>query len=135
MSRKIHMIGNAHIDPVWLWRWQQGYAEIKATFQSALDEAMNSIERQLRKNKTKLGRRIRETAFPKEVATSPSDAEDEPIVRIKEFVFEPMSPEDAILQMNLLGHQFFVYQSDRTGLTNVVYVRKNGGYGIIAPKI
>ncbi len=112
------------------------------TFQNALDEVMNSIERQLRKNKTKLGKRLRDGAFQKEYADpiteepiiEVNDASADSPVRIKEFVFKPMSTEEAILQMNMLGHQFFVFLNETTEKMNVVYLRKDGRYGLIIPK-
>ena len=114
--------------------------EEASTFQNALDEVMNSIERQLRKNKTKLGKRIREGVFPKESTETepledvvPAAIHDAP-VRIKEFVFKPMSTEEAILQMNMLGHQFFVFLNEDTEKMNVVYLRKDEKYGLIVPK-
>jgi putative sigma-54 modulation protein len=55
-------------------------------------------------------------------------------VRIKEFVFKPMSTDEAILQMNMLGHQFFVFLNEKTEKMNVVYLRKDGHYGLIVPK-
>lgn len=117
--------------------------EENSTFQNALDEALASIERQIRKNKTKLGRRIRESAFQKEEANKAEPIiteEESPIesdtpIRIKEFTMKPMSIEEAILEMNMLGHQFFVFEHDQTGLTSVVYQRKDGGYGLIKPKV
>ena len=116
--------------------------EENSTFQNALDEALASIERQIRKNKTKLGRRIRESAFQKEdtkneviVTEEESTIETDAPVRIKEFTMKPMSIEEAILEMNMLGHQFFVFEHDQTGLTSVVYQRKDGGYGLIKPKV
>ena len=116
--------------------------EENSTFQNALDEALASIERQIRKNKTKLGRKIRESAFQKEEANKITDTiieEETPIetdapVRIKEFSMKPMSIEEAILEMNMVGHQFFVFEHDQTGLISVVYQRKDGGYGLIKPK-
>ncbi len=112
------------------------------TFQNALDEVMNSIERQLRKNKTKLGKRLRDGAFQKEYAdpvvvepvAEVNDVTSDSPVRIKEFVFKPMSTEEAILQMNMLGHQFFVFLNEVTEKMNVVYLRKDGRYGLIIPK-
>ncbi len=112
------------------------------TFQNALDEVMNSIERQLRKNKTKLGKRLRDGVFQKEyadVAIDEPTAEvndvlyDSP-VKVKEFVFKPMSTDEAILQMNMLGHQFFIFLDEKTEKMNVVYLRKDGRYGLIVPK-
>ena len=115
--------------------------EENSTFQNALDEALASIERQIRKNKTKLGRRIRESAFQKEEAKAEKliVEEEAPVeidvpIRVKEFTMKPMSVEEAILEMNMLGHQFFVFEHDQTGLISVVYQRKDGGYGLIKPK-
>ena len=116
--------------------------EENSTFQNALDEALASIERQIRKNKTKLGRRIRESAFQKEdskndiaVTEEETPIETDAPIRVKEFTMKPMSIEEAILEMNMLGHQFFVFEHDQTGLTSVVYQRKDGGYGLIKPKV
>lgn len=116
--------------------------EEETTFQNALDAVMDSIERQLRKNKTKLGKRLRDGVFKEypsehiDEAAAPAETvlEKDSPVRVKEFVFKPMSTEEAILQMNMLGHQFFVFLSDTTGKMNVVYLRKDGNYGLIVPK-
>lgn len=115
--------------------------EEDSTFQNALDAVMDSIERQLRKNKTKLGKRLREGVFKEypadnaeEIVPVETVIEKESPVRVKEFVFKPMSTDEAILQMNMLGHQFFVFLSDTTGKMNVVYLRKDGNYGLIVPK-
>lgn len=106
-----------------------------STFQNALDEAMEAIERQIRKNKTRLEKRLREGAFLPDAA-SPTEAveeEGEFKIRVKEFPIKPMSPEEAILQMNLLEHSFYVFINDETGDTNVVYKRKDNNYGLIVP--
>mgnify|MGYP000093653609 CR=1 FL=1 len=116
--------------------------EEDTTFQNALDEVMNSIERQIRKNKTKLGKRLRDGVFPKEIPDEQFDAVEQETpdvpfdspVRIKEFIFKPMSTDEAILQMNMLGHQFFVFLNEQTEKMNVVYLRKDGRYGLIIPK-
>lgn len=114
--------------------------EEDSTFQNALDAVMLSIERQLRKNKTRLEKRLREGISLKEI--SPEAAEEEvPVqtsdvpVRVKEFVLKPMSTEEAILQMNMLGHQFFVFLNRDTSKINVVYERKDGRFGLIVPQI
>ena len=115
--------------------------EEDTTFQNALDAVMNSIERQLRKNKTKLEKRLRNGVFPKEIAEDVTVAAEETVqstdvpVRIKEFVLKPMSVDEAILQMNMLGHQFFVFLDEQTEKTCVVYERKDGLYGLIVPKV
>ena len=106
------------------------------SFRDALDQAVNNIERQIRKNKTRLARRLRSTEFvpPAEEEFDDSVADDEKIIRTKTFSTKPMSPEEAILQMNLLGHQFFVFVDDQSGATCVVYARKDGDYGLIVPE-
>jgi putative sigma-54 modulation protein len=58
----------------------------------------------------------------------------EQIVRVKQFSVKPMGPEEAVLQLELVGHDFFVFRSDDSGEINVIYRRKNGGYGLIEPQ-
>ena len=105
------------------------------TFQNALDKAVSTIERQIRKNKTRLEKRLRESAFDRDVQAfeEPIEEEGEFDIRVKTFSFKPMSPEEAILQMNLLGHEFFVFENDETGEVNVVYRRHAKKYGLIVP--
>lgn len=114
--------------------------ESDSTFRNALDLALESIERQIRKNKTKLVKRLRagalsdlfendETLEDLETAADEKDV----IIRTKTFQMKPMTPEEAILQMNLLGHDFFVFSDSQTIETNVVYRRKDGDYGLIVP--
>ena len=100
----------------------------------AIDAAVGYIERQILKNKTRLAKRLRTDAFP---PPAPSDdfeiAEEKEfnIVRTKRFAVKPMSTEEAILQMNLLAHDFFVYRNSEDDTLCIVYLRKNGGYGLI----
>lgn len=105
--------------------------ETDDTFRNALDLAVESIERQIRKYKTRLEKRLRENVV-KEFPEEPVD--DEPIIRTKEFELRPMTPEEAVLQMNLLGHSFFVYTDSVSGEVNVVYRRSDGDYGVIVPR-
>lgn len=105
---------------------------------ASIDSAVATIERQIRKNKTRLEKRLREGAFEKsidiETADFVSDEEENEfsIVRIKRFSIKPMTPEEAILQMNLLGHEFFVFKNqNEDDVFSVVYKRTNGGYGLI----
>ena len=100
------------------------------TYRNALDLAVDVIERQIRKNKTKLEKRLREGI---DEAFAPLDEIDEPIIRTKEFQLKPMSAEEAILQMNLIGHSFFVFEDSASGEVNVVYRRNDGDYGLIIP--
>lgn len=105
---------------------------------ASIDSAVAAIERQIRKNKTRLEKRLRAGAVEvhiQDVADYVRDEQEETefnIVRTKRFSIKPMSPEEAILQMNLLGHEFFVFknQLDDDSFA-VVYRRKNGGYGLI----
>ena len=103
-----------------------------------IDAAVASIERQLRKNKSRLEKRLRKEAFelPDDAYFVPeSDVDEEAayqIVRTKRFFFRPMSVEEAILQMNLLEHTFFAFRDeDNDGAFAVVYKRTDGGYGLI----
>ena len=104
------------------------------SFRDALDQSIDAIERQIRKNKTRLAKRIREDAFPIEEYFPEDFVEEELVIRIKTFPYKPMSPEEAILQMELIGHQFFVFVDDETRTTCVVYKRKDGTYGLIMPE-
>jgi len=101
---------------------------------SAVDGAVGYIERQILKNKTRLAKRLRSEGFP---VVEPNDvfevAEEKEfeVVRTKRFAVKPMSTEEAIMQMNLLGHDFFVFRNMESEAISVVYQRKNGGYGLI----
>ena len=103
---------------------------------ASIDAAVGTIEGQIRKNKTRLARRIRQDAFTR-TAEETSFATDEPegeltIVRAKKFYMRPMTREEAILQMNLLEHSFFAFRDqDNGGSFAVVYKRNDGGYGLI----
>ena len=103
------------------------------TFRNALDQAVYAIERQIRKNKTRLSRRLRQDAFIGAFADTGEDFEEEVEFRIrrKSFSIKPMSVEEAIMQMNLIGHEFFVFRDDHTEEICVVYKRHDGGYGLI----
>ena len=103
----------------------------------AVDRIISALERQLRKNKTKLAKRLRAGAGEALTAVSEvaEEAEDEKeefkIIRNKRFSAKPMHAEEAILQMNLLGHDFFVFTNPDTNEMNVVYKRKDMDYGLI----
>ena len=104
---------------------------------NSIDRVVEAIERQLRKNKTRLARRIHENAFQiveQEEDTSYIIEESDYNVRIKKFEIKPMTIDEAILQMNLLGHMFFVFINADTKQVNVVYKRKDDDYGLIEPE-
>jgi len=98
----------------------------------AIDAACATIDRQIRKNKTRLSKRLRQDALVPEVPAEfdVSEETEFQVVRTKRIAVKPMSVEEAILQMNLLGHDFFVYRNDE-GVVDIVYRRKNGGYGLL----
>ena len=103
---------------------------------ASIDAAVGTIEGQIRKNKTRLARRLRQDAFVKateETSFAADDKEEDlSIVRIKKFAFHPMSREEAVLQMNLLEHNFFAFRdADNGDCFAVVYRRNDGGYGLI----
>ena len=100
---------------------------------TALDEAIEAILRQIRKNKTRLEKKLRGGAFQK-TAEEPEIIEEEDtelISRVKTFSLKPMSAEEAILQMNLLEHSFFVFTDQESGKISVVYRRSEQDYGMI----
>ena len=104
---------------------------------AAIDGGLAAIERQIHKNKTRLAKRLRAGAFEREIPSVSVEpvVEEEmefPIVRVKKFDLKPMTPEEAILQMNLLSHEFYVFKNfQRGGAVGVVYKRKDGNYGLI----
>ena len=113
-------------------------AESTSDMFATIDAAVASVERRLRKNKARLEKRLRQDAFVREVGDeavsfAPEGEEDEiRIVRTKRFPMRPMSAEEAVLQMNLVGHTFFAFRdADNDGRFAVVYKRNNGDYGII----
>ena len=115
-------------------------SESTSDMHASIDAAVASLERQIRKNKTRLERRLRQGAFERVVDEGDfsSFAPEEPeegeyhIVRSKTFPIKPMTREEAILQMNLLGHSFFAFKDEEAdGAFAVVYRRNDGDYGII----
>ncbi len=110
--------------------------ESSSTFQNALDGCMSSIERQIRKNKTRLEKKMR-SSISVPVAEETVGAPEEELlfdVRTKTFPLKPMTPDEAILQMNLLGHSFYLFCDSQTEETCAVYKRRDGAYGLIVPQ-
>ena len=104
---------------------------------TSIDLVIEKIERQIRKYKTKLERRFREGSMKTELMSQgagsgkQAEDEDEVVIKTKRFIVKPMDVQEAIMQMNLLNHDFFVYRDDKTEDVNVVYRRKDGKYGLI----
>lgn len=109
--------------------------ETSSDMYGSIDLVTDKLERQIRKYKTKVNRKSREKGY-KNMDFVP-DIEDEPvsddlkIVRTKQISLKPMDPEEAVLQMDMLGHDFFVFEDAETNGTSVVYRRKDGRYGLI----
>ena len=103
---------------------------------ASIDAAVGTIEGQIRKNKTRLARRLKKDAFTRTVEETsfvPDEAEEDlSIVKIKKFPIQPMTREEAVLQMNLLNHSFFAFRDEqKDGAFAIVYKRNDGGYGLI----
>ena len=103
---------------------------------ASIDAAVGTIEGQIRKNKTRLARRLKKDAFTRTVEETsfvPDEAEEDlSIVKIKKFPIQPMTREEAVLQMNLLNHSFFAFRDEQNdGAFSIVYKRNDGGYGLI----
>lgn len=98
----------------------------------ALDVTIDRIIRQIRKQKTKIEKNLRADAF---AGLAPEVEEDTyEVIREKTFVLRPMSVDEAILQMNLLDHTFFMFKNAETGAVNVVYKRNEGNYAVLVPE-
>ncbi len=102
-------------------------------YKCALDTAMENIERQIRKNRTRLEKKlhVKKDVFAEQEITEAEDALS--VVKVKKFEMHPMSVEEAVLQMNLLQHNFFMFLNSETGRYNVVYKRAEDDYGLIEP--
>ncbi len=117
--------------------------ETNADMYAAIDVVVEKLERQIRKHKTKVNRKFRQEGSLKhmfkneleplreEIIEEEYEEDDLQVVRTKRFNLKPMDAEEAILQMDLLGHNFFVFSDADSGSTNVVYRRKDGKYGLI----
>lgn len=99
----------------------------------ALDDAIDKIIRQIRKNKTKIEKKLKDTAFKEVFADSVPEVSDYEVIRHKKFKMKPMDINEAILQMNMLGHKFFMFINAETGETNVVYRRDDENYAVLEP--
>jgi putative sigma-54 modulation protein len=103
----------------------------------ALDQVISALGRQIRRNKTRLEKQIHSAALDRYLLDYPDEEpggnEDYEVVRTKRFPVKPLSVDEAVLQMNLLGHQFFMFRNEESGEINVVYKRRDGNYGLLEP--
>ncbi|HEX3014894.1 MAG TPA: ribosome-associated translation inhibitor RaiA [Desulfobacteria bacterium] len=99
---------------------------------SSIDLVVEKLEKQIAKYKTRLAKQLRGAAL-REVPADPGDVEHK-LIRTKKFTLKPMDTEEAIMQMNLVGHTFYVFTNADTEQINVVYKRKDGNFGLIEPE-
>lgn len=106
--------------------------EVSGDMYASLDNVVDKLEKQIGRHRTKLEKGLRP---PAAAPDAEEDDEDAPprIVRVKQFDIKPMDEEEAMLQMDLLGHSFYVFENARTGQVNVLYLRKDGNFGLIEP--
>lgn len=100
---------------------------------NAIDRVIDVLERQIRKNRTRLEKKLH---FAKDTFEGYTELESEDeikISKVKKFEILPMTVEEAVMQMNLLSHQFYMFKNAETGNINVVYKRKENDYGVIEP--
>lgn len=100
----------------------------------ALDVTVDRIIRQIRKQKTKVEKRLRADAFMGLEPDVEPEEDNYEVIRYKYFKLAPMSVDEAILQMNLLGHTFFMFMNSETNRVNVVYIREEGNYAVLVPE-
>lgn len=100
----------------------------------AFDDAYDNIVRRIRKQKTKLEKRIKSAALVEFDIPLDDEPKDFDIVKSKKFTMKPLSVQEAILQMNLIGHKFYMFHNQDTDSINVVYERNDGRYGLIEPE-
>ncbi len=105
--------------------------ETQENFYSAIDVIIDKLERQIRKNKTRLEHKYYQETKDISFIEDYPDEEEEKVVKRKKVEVKPMDEEEAILQMELLGHQFYLYKDADTNKPTVIYKRKDGNYGII----
>ena len=107
--------------------------EISTDMYASLDNVLDKLEKQIFHYRTRLEKSLRQDAFD-DLHFDEEDEDEAPrIVRYKQFSFKPMSEEEAMLQLDLLGHAFYVFENADTGDVNVLYKRKDGNFGLIEP--
>ncbi|MCQ2480191.1 MAG: ribosome-associated translation inhibitor RaiA [Clostridia bacterium] len=101
----------------------------------ALDECIDFIIRKIRKNKTKVSKKLRDDVEISWEGEEEAEEDEFDIIRSKTVFLKPEMPEEAILQMEMLGHQFYIFMNGESEKVSVVYKRKDGGYGLIEPEV
>lgn len=103
---------------------------------TSIDLVIEKLEKQIEKYKTKLARKLRSGMFRNDMSAVPKegDEDEQRVVKTKRFAIKPMTTEEAIMQMNLINHDFYVFTNAETEDVNVLYRRKDGQYGLIEPE-
>jgi putative sigma-54 modulation protein len=118
---------------VWTRRHVVRAREASPDMKASIDQLVNKLERQIKQSREK-SRNRRASRVEAPPVESPVDRAEEPvIVRTKQFTLKPMTPEEAVLQLELIGHDFFVFRNVESGRVNVLYRRRVGNYGLIEP--
>jgi putative sigma-54 modulation protein len=126
-------IAEAHVAEATVWtkgpvvRAREASSDMKAS----IDLLVHKLERQVKRARAKRRQRLTRAPAPSPDAGPVSADEELQLVRTKQFALTPMSPEEAVLQLELVGHDFFVFKNADSGDVNVVYRRRAGGYGLI----
>ena len=117
---------------------------VASDLDAAIDEAADKVTRQLRKYKTRIVDKRQRAKRPEPIVErvtdladliEPTEDDDDALVREKYVELMPMTIDEALVQIDLIGHDFYMFEDAQTGMIDVVYRRKNGGYGVIKPKI
>ena len=111
--------------------------ESSTAFEASIDQLVDKLERQVKRYREKRSRREagrRANGYPRDEPQFTAEQLDRMIVKSKQFDLQPLTPEEATLELELIGHDFFVFSNVDTGRTNVVYRRRYGGYGLIEPQ-
>jgi len=114
--------------------------EVTGDMYASIDNVLDKLEKQIIRHRTKLEKGLKAGAFKYDAPVfagsydEPEEEEGSRIVRVKRFSIKPMDEEEAVLQMQLLGHSFYVFENADTGDINVVYTRKDGNFGLIEPE-
>jgi putative sigma-54 modulation protein len=129
-------IADAHVAEATVWtkgpvvRAREASSDMKAS----IDLLVGKLERQVKRAREKRRRRLTRAPAPAPSPTFSTESEEPQLVRTKQFALKPMSPEEAVLQLELVGHDFFVFKNADSGDVNVVYRRRAGNYGLIEPQ-
>jgi putative sigma-54 modulation protein len=108
--------------------------ESSSDMKASIDQLVDKLERQVKRYKEKRRRRPRGNGPAVEAVPVVSIEEETVIVKTKQFAVKPMSPEEAVLQLELIGHDFFVFRNAETDEVNVIYRRRDGNHGLIEPE-